>query len=54
MNLLLIVIAVIAVVLLITGGFVQSLQFLLWVGIVLAIIAVILFLARSISGRRGV
>ncbi|MEC5152536.1 hypothetical protein [Cryobacterium sp. GrIS_2_6] len=54
MNLLLIVIAVVAVVLLITGGFVQSLQFLLWVGIVLAIIAVILFLVRSISGRRSV
>ena len=54
MNLLLIVIAVVAVVLLITGGFVQSLQFLLWVGIFLAIIAVILFLVRSISGRRSV
>ena len=54
MNLLLIVIAIIAVVMLITGGLIQSLQFLLWVGIVLAIIAVILFLVRSISGRKGV
>jgi hypothetical protein len=54
MNLLLIIVAVVAVVLLITGGLVQSLQFLLWVGIVLAIIAVILFLMRSISGRRSV
>ncbi|GAB3118821.1 hypothetical protein [Glaciibacter psychrotolerans] len=53
MNLLLIIIVVVAVVLLITGGFVQSLQFLLWVGIVLAVIAVIMFLLRAISGRRG-
>jgi hypothetical protein len=54
MNLLLIIIAVVAVILLITGGLVQSLQFLLWVGIVLAIIAVIMFLLRTISGRRSV
>lgn len=51
MNILLIIIAVVAVVLLITGGLVQSLQFLLWVGIVLAIIAVIMFIVRAISGR---
>lgn len=54
MNLLLIIIAVVAVVLLITGGFVQSLNFLIWVGIVLAIIAIIVFLARVVTGRRGV
>ncbi|MCU1635575.1 MAG: uncharacterized protein JWQ68_814 [Cryobacterium sp.] len=54
MNLLLIIVAVVAVVLLITGGLIQSLQFLLWVGIVLAVIAVIMFLLRSISGRRSV
>ncbi|WP_146069887.1 MULTISPECIES: DUF2207 domain-containing protein [Cryobacterium] len=53
MNPLLIIVAVIAVVLLITGGLVQSLQFLLWVGIVLAIIAVIMFLMRSMSGRKS-
>jgi hypothetical protein len=54
MNILLIIIAIIAVVLLLTGGFVQSLNFLLWVGIVLAIIAIIVFLVRVITGRRGV
>ena len=54
MNILLIIVAVVAVVLLLTGGFVQSLNFLLWVGIVLAIIAVIVWLARMISGRRSV
>ncbi|WP_394768111.1 hypothetical protein [Lacisediminihabitans sp.] len=54
MNLLLIIVAVIAVVLLVTGGFVQSLNFLIWVGIVLAIIAVIIFLARMITGRRRI
>jgi drug/metabolite transporter (DMT)-like permease len=52
MNILAIIIAIIAVVLLFTGGFVQSLQFLLWIGIVLAVIAVIVFLIRFISGRR--
>jgi len=54
MNPLLIIVAIIAVVLLITGGLVQSLQFLLWVGIVLAVIAVIMFLMRSMSGRKSV
>lgn len=53
-NLLLVIIAIVAVVLLITGGFVQSLNFLIWVGVVLAIIAIIVFLARVITGRRGV
>ncbi|GAA3861383.1 hypothetical protein GCM10022381_02160 [Leifsonia kafniensis] len=54
MNLLLIIIVIVAVVLLITGGFVQSLQFLLWVGIVLAIIAVILFIYRAMTGKKNV
>ncbi|HEY9498979.1 MAG TPA: hypothetical protein VIQ78_08150 [Terrimesophilobacter sp.] len=54
MNLLLVIVAIIAVVLLLTGGFVQSLNFLLWVGLVLAIIAVIVFLARVVSGRRNI
>jgi len=54
MNILLIIIAIVAVVLLLTGGFVHALNFLLWVGIVLAVIAVIVFLARVITGRRGV
>lgn len=54
MTLLLVIIAVVAVVLLITGGMIQSLQFFLWVGIVLAVIAVIMFLLRAISGRNSV
>lgn len=54
MNILLIIVAIVAVVLLLTGGFVQSLNFLLWVGIVLLVIAVIVWLARMISGRRSV
>ncbi len=53
MNALLVVIAVVAIVLLLTGGFVPTLNFLLWVGIVLLVIAVIVFLARTISGRRS-
>ena len=54
MNILLIIIAVVAVVLLLTGGFVHALNFLLWVGIVLAVIALIVWLVRMISGRRVV
>ncbi|MCU1414904.1 MAG: uncharacterized protein JWN80_2244 [Microbacteriaceae bacterium] len=52
MNILVIIIAIIAIILLLTGGFVQSLNFLLWVGIVLLIIAVIVFLARRLGGSR--
>lgn len=51
MNILLIVVAIIAVVLLVTGGFVQSLNFLLWVGLILLVIAVIAFVVRSLAGR---
>lgn len=54
MNILLIIVAIVAVVLLLTGGFVPALNFLLWVGIVLLVIAVIVWLARMISGRRSV
>ena len=53
MNALLIILAVIAVILLFVGGFTASLKFLLWVGIVLLIIAVIAWLLRSLTGRRS-
>ena len=53
MNLLFIII-IVAIVLAITGGLVQSVNFLLWVGIVLLILAVIAWLIRSISGRSRV
>ncbi len=52
MNILLIVIAVIAVVLLVTGGFVQSLNFLLWVGVVLLVLAIIVWLLRKTTGKK--
>jgi hypothetical protein len=51
MNILIAIIAIIAVILLFTGGFVPSLNFLLWVGIVLAVIAVIVWLVRYLGGR---
>jgi hypothetical protein len=51
-NILVVVIAVIAIILLLTGGLVQSLNFLLWVGVVLLVIALIVFLLRFITGRR--
>ncbi len=52
MSLLGIVIAVIAVALLLTGGLVPSLNFLLWVGIALAVIAAIVFLVRYLGSGR--
>jgi hypothetical protein len=51
MGILFIVIAIIAIVLAVTGGLVHAVSFLLWVGIILLILAVIAFLIRSISGR---
>ncbi|GHD46304.1 hypothetical protein [Mycetocola manganoxydans] len=53
-NTLLIIIAVVAVILLFTGGFVQSLQFLIWVGVVLLVLAIIVFLLRALSGKKRV
>ena len=54
MNILIAIIAMIAVILLFTGGFVQSLNFLLWVGIVLLVIAAIVWLIRFLGGRSRV
>ncbi len=50
-NTLLIVIGVIALILLLVGGFNQALQFLLWVGLILLIVAVVLFIVRMVGGR---
>jgi hypothetical protein len=52
MSLPVLIIVIIAVVLHVTGGVVQSLNFLLWVGVVLLIVAVIAFLLRTISGKK--
>ena len=54
MNILVAILAIIAIVLLITGGVVPKLNFLLWVGIVLLVIAAIVFLVRYLSGNRTV
>ena len=54
MNILVAVIAIAAIILLITGGVVPTLNFQLWVGIALLIIAAIVFLVRFIGGNRTV
>ena len=54
MNILVGVIALIAIVLLITGGIGSTLHFLVWIGGVLLVIAIIIFLVRLITGRRSV
>jgi hypothetical protein len=53
-NILVIIIAVIAVILLLTGGFVSSLNFLLYVGAILLVLAIIVFLVRFLTGNRRV
>ena len=54
MNILLLIVAIIAIVLLFTGGFVSALNWLLWVGIILLVLAIVVWLVRMISGRRSV
>ncbi len=54
MSSLFVILAIIAIILLFVGGFVQAVNFLLWVGVILLIIAVIGWLFRFISGRRTV
>lgn len=52
MNIFLILIIIVAIALLLVGGLVEAVRFLLWVGLVLAIIAVIMWLFRAITGSR--
>jgi len=52
MSIAMIVIVTIAIILAITGSLVQSLNFLIWVGLVLFALAVISLLLRAISGRK--
>ena len=54
MNILVAILAIAAIILLIPGGVVPTLNFLLWVGIALLIIAAIVFLVRFIGGNRTV
>jgi hypothetical protein len=54
MSILFVIIAVVAIVLAVTGGLIHAVNFLLWVGIVLLVLAVIAFLIRSIGGRSRV
>ena len=51
MNILALILIIVAVILLISWGIVPTLQFLLWIAIALAVIAVIVWLVRFISGR---
>ncbi len=53
MNALFVIIIIVAVVLAIVGGLVEAVNFLLWVGIILAVLAVIAWLLRSLTGRRN-
>jgi len=52
MNILFWIIAIIAVVLLIVGGVVEAVRFLLWVGIALLLLAVIAWALRKITGNK--
>ena len=52
MNGIFIAIIIIAIIIALVGGLVEAVNFLLWVGIVLLILAVIAWLLRSLTGRR--
>jgi len=52
MNAIFIIILIVAIVLALVGGLVKAASFLLWVGIVLAILAVIAWLLRALTGSR--
>lgn len=52
MNILFVIVIIVAVVLAVVGGLVEAVNFLLWVGIILLILAVIAWLLRSVTGSR--
>lgn len=52
MSIAMIVIVTIAIILAVTGSLVQSLNFLIWVGVALFVLAVISLLLRAIAGRK--
>ena len=49
----LLIIVVIAAILLITGGIIKTLNFLIWIAVVLFVVAVISYLIQSISKNRS-
>lgn len=51
MNIAAIIIIVIAIILAITGGLWEAANWLIWVAVVLAVLAIIMFLLRVITGR---
>jgi len=54
MTLAAVIIFIIAILLFISGGIWTAVNWLLWVAVVLAVIAVIMFLLRFITGRSRV
>jgi len=52
MNILFWIIVIVAVVLLVVGGVVEAVRFLLWIGIALVLIAVIAWAIRKIAGNK--
>jgi hypothetical protein len=51
-NTLVIIIAILAIALLVTGGLIEAVRVLLYIGLLLAVIALIVFLVRYIGGRK--
>lgn len=51
-NTLLIIIAIIGIILLIVGGIGSAIHFLLWIGGVILVIAIVLFIVRALTGSR--
>lgn len=53
MNAFLVILFIVAVIVLIFGGFIASIKLLLWVGLIVAILAVIAWVLRMLTGRRS-
>lgn len=54
MSALLIVLIILGILLLLPGLFIEALKFLFWIGVILLIIAIIVWLVRYIGGRNRV
>lgn len=52
MNGIFALIIIVAIILALVGGFVEAVNFLLWVGLVLLVVAIIAWLLRSIAGSK--
>ncbi|GAB3618040.1 hypothetical protein GCM10027416_25970 [Okibacterium endophyticum] len=54
MTTLFVVLIIVGIILLAFGIFIEAAKWLIWIGIIIAVVAIIAWLLRYISGRRSV